>query len=121
MTRHNEDQSSSITLEGLPAEPSRAAEADLPKEITNILVEILNVPAPAPSADLFATGILDSLGLVRLLADLEERFQMLVPVQELDLEAFRTVNNIARLLSDHREEWKNSGAQSTVERTLSTR
>ena len=89
-------------------------------KIEAIFVEMLNVPVPSPTADLFATGVLDSLGLVRLLTHLEERFNLLVPFEDLDLESFRTLLGIAQLVSSHEEEWRKANAGPFIEQTLST-
>ena len=59
------------------------------------MVEQLQVEVPSVDLDLFGTGVVDSLMLVRLLASLEERFGVRVAVEELELDNFRTVRQIA--------------------------
>lgn len=48
--------------------------------------------------DLFARGVLDSLGVMRLVLFIEETFNLKVPDQDLVLENFKDVNTIARYL-----------------------
>ncbi|MGT2829688.1 D-alanine--poly(phosphoribitol) ligase subunit DltC [Streptococcus hillyeri] len=44
--------------------------------------------------DLYDAGILDSLGTVELIVNLEDRFGIVVPVSELGREDWNTVNKI---------------------------
>lgn len=67
----------------------------LRRGITEILTGELQLPVPAEDADLLATGTLDSLGLVELLFQLEQRFAVRVEMEKLDVEDFRTVRRIA--------------------------
>ena len=62
-----------------------------------VLDEFLpDVPAAelTPDYDLVAGGVIDSLGLLKLIAWLEERF--LVPIEDLDLDpdSFRSIESI---------------------------
>ena len=67
--------------------------------IARLFVERLEVEVPAADADLFETGILDSLRFVELLAVLEESFAMRVSVEELEIDDFRTLSRIAAFVS----------------------
>jgi acyl carrier protein len=44
--------------------------------------------------DLVATGVIDSLGLLKLIAWLEERFELPIDDLELDPDSFRTIEAI---------------------------
>lgn len=44
--------------------------------------------------DLVATGVIDSLGLLKLIAWLEERFELPIDDVELDPDSFRTIEAI---------------------------
>ena len=44
--------------------------------------------------DLVATGVIDSLGLLKLIAWLEERFELPIDDLELDPDSFRTIDAI---------------------------
>ena len=49
------------------------------------------------------SGLLDSLALVTLLFEVEQEFQVEIPLDSLDVENFRTIERIARLV-DGRED-----------------
>ena len=55
-------------------------------------------PAPGPDDDLFETGVLDSMGLLRLLAFAAEAWGVQIPPAELRLEAFQTLRRAAATL-----------------------
>lgn len=67
----------------------------LQSAILELMVERLQVEVPSADLDLFGSGVVDSLMLVRLLASLEERFGVRVAVEELEMDNFRTVRRIA--------------------------
>lgn len=49
--------------------------------------------------DVIESGVLDSIGFVRLLVALEDRFGVTVDVAELELDDFSSVSRIADLVS----------------------
>lgn len=63
--------------------------------LTRIFPEVLHVDPPASDADLFETGLIDSLAFVELLMKLEQEFGVSVAVDDLELENFRTIERIA--------------------------
>ena len=60
-----------------------------------LVTQGLQVEIPSPDTDLFETGILDSFGLVSLMAMLEEEYGLRISVADLDLDNFRTLGRIA--------------------------
>lgn len=50
--------------------------------------------------DLFQSGALDSLGIVDLIALLEERFEVKIPVSDVTVENFATLGAIGQYVSD---------------------
>jgi acyl carrier protein len=72
--------------------------------ITRFIVEEflpdLTVADLAPDYDLLAGGVIDSLGLLKVIAWLEERYQVDVEQVELAPESFRSVDAIREFL-DH--------------------
>jgi len=52
-----------------------------------------------PDYDLVDGGVIDSLGLLRLMAWLAERFDLSVDDMELDPDSFRSVGSIAAFIS----------------------
>lgn len=82
----------------LPAARSAAALRDAAARILGVLREEMLLEVPAADTDLFASGLLDSLGFVDLLARLEEAFDRPIDLATIDLERFRTAEEIARVL-----------------------
>ena len=68
------------------------------KQITELITEKLLVEVDSPDHDLLASGVLDSLTLVQLLLDLEQRFGVTIPLEELEIDDFRTVTSLTRLV-----------------------
>ena len=66
--------------------------------IERILHDRLRIVVPNPDADLLDSGLLDSLGLVDLIAAIEREFGIVVNLIDLDLEDLRTVNSITELV-----------------------
>jgi acyl carrier protein len=73
-------------------------ETVLQEEIASLLLLHLNVEVPSVDDDLIESGLLDSLKIVELLMQLEGRFMLRIPFEDLDIESFRSVANIARLV-----------------------
>jgi acyl carrier protein len=49
---------------------------------------------PAPDADLIATGVLDSLGLVELIFELEQAFGIRIELETVELDNFRSIDRM---------------------------
>jgi acyl carrier protein len=64
-------------------------------EVAALLLQNLNVEVPSVHEDLIETGLLDSLKIVELLVALEHRFDIRIPLQDLELASFRSVASIA--------------------------
>jgi D-alanine--poly(phosphoribitol) ligase subunit 2 len=63
-----------------------------------IFEDALSVAAPAPDVDVIASGLIDSLALVTLIFELEQGFDVQVPLEALDVEDFRTISNIVHMV-----------------------
>ena len=68
------------------------------ERILEVLRGELNLDVPGVETDLLATGLLDSLALVDLLARLEQLTGVRIPLDRLELDDFRTVDRIAGML-----------------------
>ena len=75
----------------------------LHQQIAQLFQDKLNLEVPAIDTDLIETGALDSLALVDLLVSLEQEFGMPIPLEEVEIDSFRTVASIAEFLYDKRE------------------
>ena len=58
----------------------------------------LGLPVTSPDADLFETGMMDSLAFVNMLLQLEKEFGVRITLENIDLERFRSVAKIADYL-----------------------
>jgi len=67
--------------------------------IQALFEDALSIPAPAPDVDIIARGLLDSLALVTLLFEMEVEFGVQIPLDSLEIEDFRTIDRIARLVA----------------------
>jgi D-alanine--poly(phosphoribitol) ligase subunit 2 len=72
----------------------------LQTEIAKLLAS-LNVDVGSFQDDLIESGLLDSLKIVELLVELELQFEMTIPVNELEIDAFRSVTRIADFVVKH--------------------
>jgi acyl carrier protein len=73
-------------------------EAEIVARIQSIFEQTLNIAAPAPETDIIETALLDSLALVTLLFGIEEEFGTQIPLESLEIDDFRTIERIARLI-----------------------
>lgn len=69
--------------------------------ITNILVEQVHVEVPSPTTDLMKDGLLDSITLVELIVGIEKEFGIQVPLEEIEIDNFRSVGRIADFVSPY--------------------
>ena len=73
--------------------------ADVSARVQRIFAETLNIEVPSDETDLIEAGYIDSLALVELLFALEREFSITVPLDELEIDAFRTVTSIGTLVA----------------------
>jgi acyl carrier protein len=71
----------------------------LQKEIASLLFQNLNVEVSSVHEDLIENGLLDSLKIVELLVELENRYMLRIPFEGLEIESFRSVARVARLIA----------------------
>lgn len=74
--------------------------ANLQKEISALLLETLHVAVPSIHEDLLENGLVDSLKIVELLLELEVRFGIKIPLNELEIDIFRSVASIADFVAN---------------------
>jgi acyl carrier protein len=72
---------------------------DFESRIAQLLADRLQIDVPAADVDLFDAGIVDSLMFVKLLASLEEHFSIRVSFEELEIDDFRTLRQIASFVT----------------------
>lgn len=72
--------------------------AGVEARIAGVFETRMSVRVPSVETDLFESGLLDSLAFVDLLVGLEEEFGITTTVDELELEAFRSIARIAEFV-----------------------
>ncbi|MGH7568146.1 MAG: phosphopantetheine-binding protein [Gemmatimonadales bacterium] len=76
-----------------------AGTEELIGDIRGIFSEKLSIKVDTPSVDLLETGLVDSVSLVELLLVLEQRFGVSLPLEDLEIEDFRSIGRIAELVA----------------------
>jgi D-alanine--poly(phosphoribitol) ligase subunit 2 len=73
----------------------------LTTQIAELIGSTLLIEVPAPEVDLIDTGLIDSLALVTLITEIEAEFGIDLPLDEFDIERFRSAEQIAAYVADH--------------------
>lgn len=76
---------------------------EIKEKLADIFLQHLNIEVSASDTDLLATGIMDSLALVELILRLEQTFGARVSIDDLELDNFRSLDNIASFVAFHSE------------------
>jgi D-alanine--poly(phosphoribitol) ligase subunit 2 len=71
----------------------------LVEDIRSVLRDHLHVLVESPDTNLLEAGLVDSIGLVELILQLEDRFRMALPMESLELDDLRSINTIAELIT----------------------
>lgn len=72
--------------------------AELGSRITRLIRDTLHFDVPGADTDLMASGLIDSMGLVTLVVDLEQEFGCEIPLEAFDIECFRSVDRMASFM-----------------------
>lgn len=67
-------------------------------QLHQLFREALDMEVSSSHTDIIDSGLLDSLALVTLLAELEQQFSVTVPLEALDVDSLRTIEQIAALV-----------------------
>jgi D-alanine--poly(phosphoribitol) ligase subunit 2 len=70
---------------------------DTERRVIRVFHDAIGVEVSSPTLDLIEAGVLDSLGLVTLLFELEREFSVVIPL-ELEIDSLRTVETLASLI-----------------------
>ncbi|MFC5140073.1 acyl carrier protein [Actinomycetospora rhizophila] len=77
-----------------------ATTGPLTEQLTDLVRDRLGVEVPSPDTDLVAEGLLDSLALVTLIVGLEDTFGCQLPLDDFDIDRFRSVDAMAAFLAE---------------------
>ncbi|MEX1261858.1 MAG: phosphopantetheine-binding protein [Balneolaceae bacterium] len=67
--------------------------------VLNIVCESLTVENIEIEQDLIESGLLDSLALVGLMMALEDGFEITISPEELDIEDYRSIKNMSKMVA----------------------
>lgn len=84
----------------------------LQTRIAGLLLERLHLDVPTPETDLIDTGALDSMLFVELLAQIEAEFGIVIGLDEIDANAFRSIRAISEFVRERTanvENWGHGG------------
>lgn len=73
----------------------------LTTRIAALIGSTLLIEVPGPDVDLIETGLIDSLALVTLITEIEAEFGIELPLDEFDIERFRSAEQIAAYVASH--------------------
>jgi methoxymalonate biosynthesis acyl carrier protein len=68
-------------------------------DLQRILREKLNLHLDQPDQDLFASGLIDSLAFVELIAALEVEFRRPIDLLDVELDDFQNLQSIAQFIA----------------------
>jgi acyl carrier protein len=68
--------------------------------LEQLIMRTLNIEPPERRADLIEDGVLDSLALVELLHAIEQEFAIQIPLDDFDIERFRTIERLAKFVQE---------------------
>jgi acyl carrier protein len=68
------------------------------EQVRAIFAQTLNIHVPSDDTDLIDGGLLDSLALVELVVEVEQRFGVTIPFDTLDIDDFRSVDSIGGVI-----------------------
>ena len=78
---------------------------EIQSEILNFIRNELLSDRPdiqiGPEEDLLSENLLDSMGIMRLVSFIDERYQFAVPPEDVTIENFLSVGDISRYLESH--------------------
>ncbi|HEY7831478.1 MAG TPA: phosphopantetheine-binding protein [Solirubrobacteraceae bacterium] len=74
------------------------SETEVVAVIDRIFSETLSITPPAPDVDIIDAALLDSLGLVTLLFEIEQELGLQMPLESLEVDDFRSIGLIAQLI-----------------------
>ena len=76
-----------------------AADTSTVDRVRLLIEDVLSIEVPDDDNDMIDSGLLDSLALVSLIAGIEQEFQLELPLEDLDIDQFRSVEHIVQMLA----------------------
>ena len=69
-------------------------------QLIDLVRDRLGVEVPSSDTDLVADGLIDSLALVTMIVGIEDTFGCRLPLDDFDIERFRSVDAMAAFLAE---------------------
>ncbi|MDD7940095.1 acyl carrier protein [Actinomycetospora lutea] len=78
--------------------PDATTGGPMTDQLTDLVRDRLGVDVPSSDTDLIAEGLIDSLALVTLIVGIEDTFGCRLPLDDFDIDRFRSVDAMAAFL-----------------------
>lgn len=72
---------------------------ELVGRVQALIEDVLAIEVPGPEVDLIDSGVIDSLALVTLITEIEHEFGFQLPLDDFDLDRFRSAALIADVVA----------------------
>ena len=82
----------------------------LRKRVARLLADTMSLEVPSVDTDLFEDGLLDSLGFVELLANLEREFGVTTSIDDMSVDNFNSIAHIAGFVAARTASTASSGS-----------
>ena len=89
-------------MTGQRRSPAEITITEIVEELRAFFSPVTAGNIPGPDDDYFALGLVNSLLALQLVAHLEQRFNITIEVEDLDLDNFRTMNRTAEFVRKKR-------------------
>jgi len=83
----------------IPADAAAEAEEDTIREVQALFLDKMAIRVDSVDADLFQTGVFDSMTLVEFILHLEEHFGLRFPMEDLELDSVLSVSKLAGMVT----------------------
>jgi acyl carrier protein len=84
-------------------------EANIKQSLTRFFLDQFNVELSSTSENLIEAGILDSLMLIEVVMFMETEFSVTTELDDLEMENFLTIDNIARFVAERQPSTGDTG------------
>jgi D-alanine--poly(phosphoribitol) ligase subunit 2 len=76
---------------------------ELTARISDLIRRTLMIEVPGPGVDLIDAGLIDSLALITLITEIEQDFEIQLPLDDFDVDSFRSATQIAAYVAANKD------------------
>lgn len=80
------------------------ASTPMTERVSDLIGETLMIDVPSAETDLIDAGLIDSLALVSLITEIETEFGVQLPLDEFEIDDFRSAAQIAQYVAKYMPE-----------------